>query len=138
MSRATGVLDGPAVAAWAREGVRSLGAVRPALDRVNVFPVADADTGTNMYLTFLDGARALSGAEPGEAGAGRLLGRLARGALVGARGNSGVILSEYLRGLAVALAGHGRVDPPALAAGLDRAARTARAAVARPVTGTIL
>lgn len=138
MSRATDVLDGTAVLTWAREGVRALGAARRALDRVNVFPVPDADTGTNMYLTFLDGARALPAERCGGAGAGALLALLARGALVGARGNSGVILSEYLRGLAVALAGHDAVPAPALAEGLAAAARTARGAVAHPVAGTIL
>uniref|UniRef100_UPI000ADA2864 DAK2 domain-containing protein n=1 Tax=Cellulosimicrobium cellulans TaxID=1710 RepID=UPI000ADA2864 len=124
MSPATDVMDGTAVVTWAREGVRALGAARRALDRVNVFPVPDADTGTNMYLTFLDGARALPAGRTGEAGAGELLALLARGALVGARGNSGVILSEYLRGLAVALARHDAVPARALAEGLAAAART--------------
>src|SRR6478609_4503699 len=142
-------MDAAAVVAWARGGVEALGAARSSLDRVNVFPVADADTGTNMYLTFLDAARSLApaavvpGAAPDEQGAdepgaGELLVRLARGALVGARGNSGVILSEYLRGLALALSGHDAVRGPALAEALGAAARTARGAVARPAPGTIL
>ncbi|MBN0041225.1 DAK2 domain-containing protein [Cellulosimicrobium cellulans] len=146
MSPGADVVDAAVVVAWGRGGVRALGAAREALDRVNVFPVADADTGTNMYLTLLDAVRALPadvgpGARPDEGtpgGAGDLLVRLARGALVGARGNSGVILSEYLRGLALELAEHRTVTGPALAAGLDRAARTARGAVARPAPGTIL
>ncbi|MDF2807374.1 MAG: hypothetical protein K0S43_2320 [Cellulosimicrobium sp.] len=146
MSPGADVVDAAVVVAWGRGGVRALGAAREALDRVNVFPVADADTGTNMYLTLLDAVRALpadagAGARSDEGtsgGAGDLLVRLARGALVGARGNSGVILSEYLRGLALELAEHRTVTGPALAAGLDRAARTARGAVARPAPGTIL
>jgi len=152
-------MDAAAVVAWARGGVEALGAARSSLDRVNVFPVADADTGTNMYLTFLDAARSLApaagdpaaapdgqgrdgqrpdGQGPDVPGAGELLVRLARGALVGARGNSGVILSEYLRGLALALSGHDVVAGPALAEALGAAARTARGAVARPAPGTIL
>lgn len=145
MSPGADVVDAAVVVAWGRGGVRALAAARESLDRVNVFPVADADTGTNMYLTLLDAVRALPGgdaagaAEAGAAGgAGDLLVRLARGALVGARGNSGVILSEYLRGIALALAEHRTVTGAELAAGLDRAARTARGAVARPAPGTIL
>ncbi len=138
MSRGADVVDADVVAVWARAAVRSLGAAREALDRVNVFPVPDADTGTNMYLTLLDASRALPDPLPAGAGAGDALVRMARGALVGARGNSGVILSEYLRGLAVDLAGHRQVSAPALAGALGRAARTARGAVARPAPGTIL
>ncbi|MGN7702590.1 DAK2 domain-containing protein [Cellulosimicrobium sp. 22601] len=145
MSPGADVVDAAVVVAWGHGGVRALAAARESLDRVNVFPVADADTGTNMYLTLLDAVRALPGGDPaggGETGAaggaGDLLVRLARGALVGARGNSGVILSEYLRGLALALAEHRTVTGAALAGGLDRAARTARGAVARPAPGTIL
>ncbi|MFF2270259.1 DAK2 domain-containing protein [Cellulosimicrobium cellulans] len=145
MSPGADVVDAAVVVAWGRGGVRALAAARESLDRVNVFPVADADTGTNMYLTLLDAVRGLPGgdaasaAEAGAAGgAGDLLVRLARGALVGARGNSGVILSEYLRGIALALAEHRTVTGAELAAGLERAARTARGAVARPAPGTIL
>ncbi|WP_264030678.1 DAK2 domain-containing protein [Cellulosimicrobium sp. SH8] len=145
MSPGADVVDAAAVVAWGHGGVRALAAARESLDRVNVFPVADADTGTNMYLTLLDAVRALpagdaaGAADEGTAGgAGDLLVRLARGALVGARGNSGVILSEYLRGLALALAEHRTVTGAALATGLDHAARTARGAVARPAPGTIL
>ncbi|WP_251151693.1 DAK2 domain-containing protein [Cellulosimicrobium sp. Marseille-Q4280] len=150
MSRRTDVMDAADVLAWARDGVEALGAARSALDRVNVVPVADADTGTNLYLTFLDATRSLGtsvasapsgeahGGNLAEAHAGDLLVRLARGALVGARGNSGVILSEYLRGLAVALAPHRTVTGTALAAALAAAARTARGAVAEPLPGTIL
>ena len=138
MSPGADVVDAAVVVAWGGAAVRALAAAREPLDRVNVFPVADSDTGTNMYLTLLDAVRALpAGGAPGS-GAGDLLVRLARGALVGARGNSGVILSEYLRGLALELAERPVVPGDALAAGLDRAARTARGAVARPAPGTIL
>ncbi|SDG02455.1 hypothetical protein SAMN04487781_3381 [Cellulosimicrobium cellulans] len=138
MSPGADVVDAAVVVAWGRGGVHALAQARASLDRVNVFPVADADTGTNMYLTLLDAVRALPAGAAAGGGAGDLLVRLARGALVGARGNSGVILSEYLRGLALELAEHRSVSGAALAAGLDRAARTARGAVARPAPGTIL
>ncbi|MET3975415.1 DAK2 domain-containing protein [Cellulosimicrobium sp. 4261] len=138
MSPGADVVDAAVVVAWGRGGVHALAQARTSLDRVNVFPVADADTGTNMYLTLLDAVRALPAGAAAGSGAGDLLVRLARGALVGARGNSGVILSEYLRGLALELAEHRSVSGAALAAGLDRAARTARGAVARPAPGTIL
>ncbi|QUC00264.1 DAK2 domain-containing protein [Cellulosimicrobium cellulans] len=142
MSPGADVVDAAVVVAWGRGGVHALAQARASLDRVNVFPVADADTGTNMYLTLLDAVRALPAGTEDAAGpaggAGDVLVRLARGALVGARGNSGVILSEYLRGLALELAEHRTVSGAALAVGLDRAARTARGAVARPAPGTIL
>ncbi|MBE9940913.1 DAK2 domain-containing protein, partial [Cellulosimicrobium cellulans] len=108
MSPGADVVDAAVVVAWGRGGVHALAQARASLDRVNVFPVADADTGTNMYLTLLDAVRALpagtADATGAAGGAGDVLVRLARGALVGARGNSGVILSEYLRGLALELA----------------------------------
>ena len=126
------LLDAAVVRTWAQLAVEALGRSRTALDGVNVFPVADGDTGTNMYLTLREAAHALQDA-PSDAGGARLLRLLARGALLGARGNSGVILSEWLRGLAVAAT---RRDP--LAPALDAAARNARLAVAHPEAGTIL
>ncbi|QAY71564.1 DAK2 domain-containing protein [Xylanimonas protaetiae] len=131
-ARVTDALDAPVVRAWARLAAGALGRERDAIDDVNVFPVADGDTGTNMHQTVREGARAVAAA-PGDAGAAALLRRLARGALLGARGNSGVILSEWLRGVAVAAT---RGD--AFARALDVAAGTARAAVAHPEPGTIL
>ncbi|WP_164545231.1 DAK2 domain-containing protein [Antribacter gilvus] len=125
-------LDPRLVRAWAGLAARSVGRERVALDRVNVFPVADADTGTNLYLTLREGERAVRAAAPSATGT-QLLGAFARGALLGARGNSGVILSEWLRGLAVAARrGGGPADL------LAQAARSARAAVADPAEGTIL
>ncbi len=125
-------LDAAVVRTWARLAVEALGRARTALDGVNVFPVADGDTGTNMHLTLREAAHAIHDA-PDDVGGARLLRVMARGALLGARGNSGVILSEWLRGLAVAAT---RRDP--LAPALDAAARNARRAVAHPEHGTIL
>lgn len=120
------------VRAWTRGATAALRRERAAIDRVNVFPVADADTGTNLYLTFREADRAVAGA-PSDATGTQLLATLARAALLGARGNSGVILSEWLRGLAVAArSGAGTAEL------LTRAATSARSAVARPAEGTIL
>lgn len=117
---------------WTRGATAALRRERAAIDRVNVFPVADADTGTNLYLTLREGDRAVAAA-PAEATGAELLTTLARAALLGARGNSGVILSEWLRGLAVAARrGGGAADL------LTRAATSARSAVAQPAEGTIL
>ncbi|MEU2200497.1 DAK2 domain-containing protein [Isoptericola sp. NPDC019482] len=126
------LLDAIVVRAWLSTAARALAEARAEIDRVNVFPVADGDTGTNMYLTVRDAAAAVRTA-PSEAGGGRLLRLAARAALLGARGNSGVILSEWLRGLTLAAT---RGDSLAIA--LDVAARTARHAVAHPAPGTIL
>jgi dihydroxyacetone kinase-like predicted kinase len=120
------------VRAWTRGATAALRREREAIDRVNVFPVADADTGTNLYLTLREGDRAVASA-PADTTGPRLLAVLARAALLGARGNSGVILSEWLRGLAVAARrGGGAADL------LTRAATSARSAVAQPAEGTIL
>ncbi|WP_419705892.1 DAK2 domain-containing protein [Promicromonospora sp. NFX87] len=120
------------VRVWTRGATAALRRERAAIDRVNVFPVADADTGTNLYLTLREGDLAVA-AEPAEATGAELLTTLARAALLGARGNSGVILSEWLRGLAVAARrGGGTADL------LTRAATSARSAVAQPAEGTIL
>ncbi|WP_240930568.1 DAK2 domain-containing protein [Isoptericola sp. BMS4] len=126
------LLAAPVVRSWLRTAADALAAARGELDGVNVFPVADGDTGTNMYLTTREAASAVRDA-PADAGGARLLRLAARSALLGARGNSGVILSEWLRGLTVAAT---RGDSLGLA--LDVAARSARQAVAHPVPGTIL
>ncbi|MBW8486059.1 DAK2 domain-containing protein [Actinomadura parmotrematis] len=129
-------LDGAAVRRWSRLAAEALGRTRGEVDALNVFPVPDGDTGTNLHLTVLAAADAADEAPPGTAGAWRAL---AEGALLGARGNSGVILAQTLRGLAAVL---GPADRPAdgalLAKALDHAAGLARGAVAHPVEGTIL
>src|SRR6266542_45571 len=106
------------------------------VNQLNVFPVPDGDTGTNMLLTMraaLDGAaKAKSGA------AGDVMGAVAQGAVMGARGNSGVILSQIVAGLARGMGGAESVNGPALARSLMEGASTAYRAVTRPVEGTIL
>ncbi|WP_020671148.1 DAK2 domain-containing protein [Amycolatopsis nigrescens] len=134
------MLDAAAVAAWASACVHSLDVLRPAINGINVYPVADSDTGSNLLHT-MTGARdalARENTESAVDGAGRALGVLAKGAVLAARGNSGVILSQVLRGLAESVDGAERVGGAELAAALVRADRTATEAVARPVAGTML
>ncbi|GHF83706.1 DAK2 domain-containing protein [Streptomyces filamentosus] len=137
------VLDAEAVRAWSARTAEALGRERAAIDAINVYPVADGDTGTNLYLTADAAHRAVEAVftAPGAAGASApdtadAVRALAHGALLGARGNSGTILSQLLRGMAGVLAE--AADGDHLARALDAAARAARAAVAHPEEGTIL
>ncbi|KPK46258.1 MAG: hypothetical protein AMJ77_06215 [Dehalococcoidia bacterium SM23_28_2] len=107
-----------------------------AINAINVFPVPDGDTGTNMYLTMRSTLEEAYRAD-GD-GAGAVLGAMSRGALMGARGNSGVILSQIIRGLACTVADCQQLDARGLAAGLVEAASTAYKAVSQPAEGTIL
>jgi DAK2 domain fusion protein YloV len=108
------------------------------INGINVYPIADSDTGSNLLHT-VTGARDALRAQAGACDAGQALGVLARGAVHAARGNSGVILSQVLRGFAESAgADCRRLDGPGLAAALVRADRVATAAVARPVEGTML
>ncbi len=138
MSAVLQALDAAAVRRWYAWGLAALGATREEIDSLNVFPVADGDTGTNLYLTL---GSAVDG-EPLAAPASDLAEtatRMARRSLLGARGSSGVILSQLLRGVAEVLAepavpARGR----ALTRALERGVALAYAAVAHPVEGTML
>ncbi|WP_164701290.1 DAK2 domain-containing protein [Modestobacter sp. KNN46-3] len=127
-------LDEAAVGRWSSAVVDTLTRARGRLDELNVFPVPDGDTGTNLLMTAQAGDAALTSAD-GTESAWTVL---ARGAVLGARGNSGVILAQLLRGLADGLAGAPRVDGPVLADALAAAAGAAYAAVADPAEGTFL
>src|SRR3569833_4256790 len=99
-------VDAGAVRRWCATGLDALRRHQGEIDALNVYPVPDGDTGTNLVLTMTAAAEALDGdlpAEAGETALGTILRRLARGALLGARGNSGVILSQLFKGLAEAL-----------------------------------
>jgi DAK2 domain fusion protein YloV len=113
-----------------------LRAQRDVINRLNVYPVPDGDTGTNMTLT-LESVVADVTALGTEVSMAEVCRAIAQGSLMGARGNSGVILSQMLRGLIQSF-GDDCVDATQLAAGLVRADVLARQAVARPVEGTIL
>lgn len=107
-----------------------------AINAINVFPVPDGDTGTNMYLTMQVAIEEAANVPP--TSVDRVMQAIARGALLGARGNSGVILSQFLRGLAAGLAGCETLDGTALACALQSAADQAYRSVSEPVEGTIL
>ncbi|MFC9247077.1 DAK2 domain-containing protein [Streptomyces sp. NPDC057136] len=135
-------LDAVAVRTWCSLALEALGREREEIDAINVYPVADGDTGTNLYLTVESAAAAVEAVfaahETGSSVAGRAdaIRAMAHGALIGARGNSGTILSQLLRGMAGVLADGGDADH--LRAALTRAAAAARQAVAHPVEGTVL
>jgi DAK2 domain fusion protein YloV len=141
-------LDAVAARRWAVTARAALAGRRSEIDALNVFPVPDGDTGTNLYLTFdaaLDAARSEREARPAGAGDSSLAdaaAALARATLLAARGNSGVILSQMVRGLSEVVAegevGSEGLDAAALAQALQRASDLAYASVSRPVEGTIL
>jgi fatty acid kinase len=122
---------------WCDCALERLGDAREEIDALNVYPVPDGDTGTNLYLTFEAARQAILEAQP--TSLVTALKKFARGALLGARGNSGVILSQLMRAGADQLL---RGDPwkpgQLLADTLTLAADAAYAAVAEPVEGTIL
>ena len=106
------------------------------VDQLNVFPVPDGDTGTNMSMTMTAGAKELVSLE--EASIGKVAKVLSRGLLMGARGNSGVILSQLFRGFATGLEGKDEADIEDIAKALESGVKTAYKAVMKPKEGTIL
>ncbi|WP_395574942.1 DAK2 domain-containing protein [Streptomyces sp. BK79] len=166
--------DALAVRTWCGLSLRALGRAREEIDAINVYPVADGDTGTNLYLTVESAVAAVEAVFAAHAvdavdethpvdearevdavagvGAGRsgevsgpsladAVGAMAHGALIGARGNSGTILAQLLRGMAQVLTArgeHAHTDGPGLRLALRHAAESARQAVAHPVEGTVL
>lgn len=134
-------IDARTVRLWCAAAVQALGAHRDEIDRLNVFPVPDGDTGTNMLLTLRAMTDALRRERPAALASAAAV--MARGALLGARGNSGVILSQFVRGMAEVLGdlteGTPVSEAPTLfAAAIRRGAQRARAGVADPSEGTIL
>lgn len=148
-------LDADAVRTWCGLALDALGRARADIDAINVYPVADGDTGTNLYLTVESAARAVDAAFDGHATSAAVsrptladvVRAMAHGALIGARGNSGTILAQLLRGMADVLA-DGTPDEGADTADTDEADGLRRAlrravdlaylAVAHPVEGTVL
>jgi len=114
---------------------RWLSVNRDGINTINVYPVPDGDTGTNMLFTLRAALRAVEDPPPT---VGEAAHRVARAALLGARGNSGVILSQMLRGLAEGLSGRDDTSGPGLIHALCTASDTAYAAVSAPVEGTML
>lgn len=112
-----------------------LAAHRQAIDSLNVFPVPDGDTGTNMAMT---AAAVVKEIEASDSDIASVCKAISHGSLMGARGNSGVILCQILRGLSEAIAEAGECTPQSLAAGLETAKQSAYEAVLEPKEGTIL
>ena len=119
-----------------------LAANQEEVNRLNVFPVPDGDTGTNMLLTLqsaVEDIRESSATEgAGPARVDKIARIAAHGSLMGARGNSGVILSQIFRGFAKAVEGHAELTPQDLASAFEEAANAAYRAVLKPTEGTIL
>jgi DAK2 domain fusion protein YloV len=109
---------------------------REAVDALNVFPVPDGDTGTNMSLTIMAAVKEMSAQELMRAD--EAAEALAKGALRGARGNSGVILSQLFRGFARGVLGQASITPTLFAQALQKGAETAYKALMKPKEGTIL
>lgn len=134
--RHTGVFDGQDLKKAMMAGHAWLRQHRAAINALNVFPVPDGDTGTNMSKTMEAAIESI--AESAETSAAVIADKLSRGALMGARGNSGVILSQILRGISQGLQGRQTFTARDFAAALQEAAKLAYRAVIKPVEGTIL
>lgn len=129
-------IDGKMFRAMVETGANLLHNNHPEIDALNVFPVPDGDTGTNMSLTFTNGAAEVKKLESDNLG--DVAKTLSKGLLMGARGNSGVILSQIFRGVAKSLKGKESADAVELAEAFASGAKVAYKAVMRPVEGTIL
>ena len=129
-------IDGVLLRDMVLAGAALLEKNREAVDALNVFPVPDGDTGTNMSLTMSSATKEVSQKE--YLNAGEAAAAVAKGALKGARGNSGVITSQLFRGFSKALDGVERITPVQFAAALKKGAETAYKAVMKPKEGTIL
>lgn len=131
------VLDGAAARRWVGAAVEGLAAARERIDALNVYPVPDGDTGTNLHLTLRQAQRDLHLLDAA-ASLAEISDVVARGALMGARGNSGIITSQLLRGWADELARPGPADAARVRSALSRADEQAWGAVEDPVEGTML
>lgn len=129
-------LDGRRFAEMIMQGAQNLANNAKAVDALNVFPVPDGDTGTNMNLSMTSGAKEVKNNLSDHIGT--IGAALAKGLLMGARGNSGVILSQLFRGFARAIETKKEINSSEFAAALQAGVETAYKAVMKPVEGTIL
>jgi DAK2 domain fusion protein YloV len=132
------LLDGEGFRRLIEAGSRTVTGLLEEINALNVFPVPDGDTGTNMALTLQTALTSREVPEGGTGSVAEVSRGIARGALLGARGNSGVIFSQFLKGFAAALSDCVECDGPAIKKALKRAADDAYKAVALPVEGTML
>ncbi len=133
--QAIAYIDAPRLQRALQAGIRRVSSQREHINKINVFPVADGDTGTNLVFTL----RSLSAALSPSSGVGicEYLKRLAGAVLDGARGNSGAIMAQYFQGFFEGCSGTGRMVAGQLSNALDNAAKAAWQAMAEPVAGTL-
>ena len=129
-------IDAKILARMFLAGARNLEAKKEWINELNVFPVPDGDTGTNMTMTIMSAASEVSALESPDMET--LAKAISSGSLRGARGNSGVILSQLLRGFTKGVRKHDKLDALTIAAAMERAVETAYKAVMKPKEGTIL
>ncbi|WP_455542329.1 DAK2 domain-containing protein [Intestinibacter sp.] len=129
-------IDGKQVRDMFVSGANNLKNHKDLVDKLNVFPVPDGDTGTNMSLTISCAIKELNKIEKDDIG--QLGKALSKGSLMGARGNSGVILSQIIRGIAKSIEGKEQLTSMDIAEALKNGSDTAYKAVIKPVEGTIL
>ena len=130
------ILDGQGYKDIVTNGCASLRKNYKEIDALNVFPVPDGDTGINMRMTIESGANEIKNNEDNSIY--NVAKQFSRGMLMGARGNSGVILSQFFRGIYKGLAGYDKVNAVELAAAFESGVAQAYKAVMKPVEGTIL
>ena len=129
-------VDGQSLKRLVEAGLTWLRTNQQTVNALNVFPVPDGDTGTNMVLTMQSAYNEIS--QLGHRNVGDMVSAVSQGALMGARGNSGVILSQLWRGFSRGLQGKAVLDGPGLVKAFSEARDTAYKGVVRPVEGTIL
>lgn len=130
------VIDGARLLSWARRAAQELESHREEINSLNVFPVPDSDTGSNMAHTMAAAVKQAETLDDG-AGAAEIASALSVGSIKGARGNSGVVLSQVLRGVAQAAA-EGDLDGRSVADALNHAVAYVERAINEPVEGTIV
>jgi len=129
-------IDASLLAKMFLAGANNLEAKKEWINELNVFPVPDGDTGTNMSMTILSAAKEVSGLKKKDMKS--VAKAISSGSLRGARGNSGVILSQLFRGFTKVIANYSYIDTVVLAEACDKAVETAYKAVMKPKEGTIL
>src|SRR6202048_1234021 len=129
-------VDGPLYKQWLLGSLNGLTANHEEVNRLNVFPVPDGDTGTNMLLTLQSAVEDIKESDAAEVS--KIAKLASHGSLMGARGNSGVILSQIFRGFARSVEGKSSLTPSDLAVAFEEAANAAYRAVNKPTEGTIL
>ncbi len=132
----TKLIDASLLSSMIISGANNLSNNRELVDALNVFPVPDGDTGTNMSLTFINAARGVSAIETADVS--EVLNTVAKSTLRGARGNSGVILSQIFRGISKGIDSGDGIDTKTMTLALKGGSDTAYRAVMKPTEGTIL